>query len=41
MPETFADFKLSGELCAELENTKREHEECLENWLLLCEEADS
>jgi predicted RNase H-like nuclease (RuvC/YqgF family) len=41
MPETFADFKLSGELCAELENIKREHEECLENWLLLCEEADS
>ncbi len=41
LPETFADYQLSQELCAELENTKAEHEECLESWLLLCEESDS
>ena len=40
-PETFSDYQLSQELCTELEQTKTEHEECLENWLVLCDEADS
>ncbi|MBQ7799988.1 MAG: ABC-F family ATP-binding cassette domain-containing protein [Oscillospiraceae bacterium] len=39
-PDVFADYQRSQELCDELENAKVEHEACLENWLVLSEEAD-
>ncbi len=40
-PDVFADYQRSQELCNELENAKAEHEECLDNWLVLSDEADS
>ena len=39
-PDVFADYQRSQELCDELENAKVEHEACLENWLVMSEEAD-
>lgn len=41
LPETFADFKKSSELCSELEQTKQKYDESFEAWMSLSEKVNS
>ncbi len=35
LPEVFADFKRSSELCSDLEETRQRHEGLIESWIML------
>lgn len=41
LPETFADFKKSSELCSELEQTRQKYDETFEAWMSLSEKVNS
>lgn len=40
-PEVFLDYQFSQELCSELEESRKKHENLLEKWLLLSDDANS
>jgi len=40
-PEIFSDYQKSNELCSSLEEKRKNHENLLEKWFVLCDDANS